>query len=56
MGMENVVGIFGGLGIAFILTLVILVSEFVWWCIENIYIKCHITNNVSGILELKTIA
>ena len=30
LGMENVVGIFGGLGIALILTLMIFVSEFVW--------------------------
>ena len=30
LGMENVVGIFGGLGIALILTLIIFVSEFVW--------------------------
>ena len=30
LGIENVVGIFGGLGIALILTLIIFVSEFVW--------------------------
>lgn len=30
LGMENVVGIFAGLGIAFLLTLFIFVSEFVW--------------------------